>query len=85
MFLKECCLVRVGEHVRKDDLRFVYDAWCTDQGIEALKPGPLTSQLKALTGGRVRPTKCRNGDGQYHAYKNLVLTPEALKTFKVQA
>ena len=84
-FLKEYCLVRVGEHVPKDDLRFVYDAWCTERGIDALKPGPLTSQLKELTSGRVRPTKCRNGDVQYHAYKNLILTPEALDTFGVQA
>ena len=81
VFLKDWCQVRIGERVPKDDLRLVYDAWCTDQGIEALKAGPLTSQLKELTSGRVRPTKCRDGGAQYHAYKNLVLTPEALKTY----
>jgi len=66
-------------------MRQVYDAWCSDHEEEALKAGPLTSALKELTCGRVRPTKCRNGDRQYHAYKNLVITPEAIKTYGVGA
>jgi hypothetical protein len=81
VFLKDCCQIVLGEHVRKDDARLIYDAWCSAQGVEALKPGPLTSQLKELTGGRVRPTKCRKDNTTYHAYKNLVLTADAVKTY----
>jgi len=85
VFLKECCFVKYGEHTSKDDARLIYDAWCKAQGVEPMKPGPLTTELKELTGGRVRPTKCRNGSTQYHAYKNLVITPEARQTYGIQA
>ena len=83
--LKECCFVKYGEHTSKDDARLIYDAWCKAQGVEPMKPGPLTTELKELTGGRVRPTKCRNGSTQYHAYKNLVITPEARQTYGLHA
>jgi hypothetical protein len=74
----------MAEHTSKDLARLIYDAWCAQQGVEALKSGPFTTQLKELTGGRVRPTKCRNGNTQYHAYKNLVITPEALALYGPQ-
>jgi hypothetical protein len=85
VFLKECCQVKVGEYTPKDDVRLVYAGWCKAQEAEPLKPGPFTTQLKELTGGRVRPTICRNGKKQYRAYKNLVLVPDAIETYGVQA
>jgi len=84
VFVRECCEVKFGEYTSKEDARLIYNAWCEAQGVEALKPGPLTTELKELTGGRVRPTKCRNASGQYHAYKNLVITPEARTLYGLQ-
>jgi hypothetical protein len=81
VFLRECCTVESEGSTTKADLRQAYREWCEVHDVEPLRDGPLTTQLRELTGGLVRATKCRKGGRPHQAYSGLSLTAEAVKDY----